>query len=145
MKALIQRVNHARVRVDNQVIGEIEKGMLLLLGIADGDTDLEIDWMVDKVANLRIFADDEGKMNLSLLDIQGELMVVSQFTLYGDCRKGRRPSFIGAGAPDLAIEVYKKFIQKAQSLGLKTAEGEFQSHMKIELENDGPVTFMIES
>lgn len=143
MKALLQRVDRARVTVDGTTSGEIGHGICLFLGVAPDDTDKDIEWLVEKVINLRIFDDENGKMNLSLMDTKGELLVVSQFTLCGDCRKGRRPSWIGAAEPVYAKSMYEKFVEKAASKGVYTETGVFQAMMKVDICNDGPVTLMI--
>jgi D-tyrosyl-tRNA(Tyr) deacylase len=145
MKAVIQRVSRAQVRVEGQIVGEIGKGMLLLLGIGKGDSKAQADSLLEKVTNLRIFEDGGGKMNLSLLDVGGSLMVISQFTLYADCRKGRRPSFTDAGSPEEAQALYEYFIRQARSRGLMVASGIFQALMEVELVNFGPVTILLDS
>ncbi len=146
MRALIQRVKYASVAVEGQTIGKIEQGLLVLLGVGPQDTEKEADFLADKCANLRIFVDENDKMNLSLLDIEGEMLVVSQFTLYADCKKGRRPSFIGAAAPAQADALYEYFQQKAKDAGVKKVEhGSFGADMKVELLNDGPVTIMLDT
>ena len=146
MRALIQRVKYASVAVEGQTIGKIEQGLLVLLGVGPQDTEKEADFLADKCANLRIFVDENDKMNLSLLDIGGEMLVVSQFTLYADCKKGRRPSFIGAAAPAQADALYEYFQQKAKDVGVKKVEhGSFGADMKVELLNDGPVTIMLDT
>lgn len=145
MKACIQRVSSARVRVAGETVGEIGHGLLVLLGVAAGDGPAELRWMVDKVLGLRIFDDGEGKMNLGLTDVGGELLVVSQFTLLGDCRKGRRPSFIGAAPPEMAERMYDEFVAAARAAGVTTATGRFRTNMEVELVNDGPVTILIDS
>ena len=145
MRACIQRVSSARVRVEGETVGEIGRGLLVLLGVAAGDGPAELRWMVDKVLGLRIFDDGEGKMNLALADVAGELLVVSQFTLLGDCRKGRRPSFIGAAAPEMAERMYDEFVAAARAAGVTTATGRFRTTMAVELVNDGPVTIWIDS
>jgi len=145
MRALIQRVKKASVKVDNEVIGSIDKGILIFLGITHEDGSKEIEYLVDKIANLRIFEDEAGKLNLSLLDIKGEALIVSQFTLYADCRKGRRPGFSDAARPEQANELYEMFVNKFNETGLKTETGEFQAMMDVELTNDGPVTIMLET
>lgn len=144
MRALIQRVNNAKVTVKDQLISQIGKGFLVFLGVTHSDTESEINYLVEKIANLRVFGDDNNKMNLSLLDIKGEVLIVSQFTLYADCKRGRRPDFISAAKPELAQELYKKFIQRFRETGLKVGEGEFGAMMDIELVNSGPVTIMLE-
>lgn len=145
MRALIQRVEYAKVKVSGKVLGQIKKGLLVLLGVAHQDEEKDIGVLVDKISNLRIFGDDQDKMNLSLMDIKGEVLIVSQFTLYADCKKGRRPSFIDAALPDKAKDLYKKFVQKFRETGLKTEEGKFGAMMDISLLNSGPVTIMLEN
>ena len=145
MRAVVQRVKSASVAVDNEVISEIARGLLILLGVAADDTHADIDYLANKVANLRIFPDEQRKMNLSLLDIGGEALVVSQFTLYGDCRKGRRPSFVAAAPPEQADTMYQAFIAALGKMGVKVKSGIFQAHMDVELVNDGPVTILLDS
>ena len=145
MRSVLQRVSRAKVTVDGEVTGEIERGLLVLLGVAAGDSEKDAAYLVDKTVNLRVFDDEGGKMNLSLLDIRGELLVVSQFTLYGDARKGRRPSFIAAAPPELANELYERFVAVARNHVSKVATGRFQAMMDVELVNDGPVTIILES
>jgi D-tyrosyl-tRNA(Tyr) deacylase len=143
MKLVIQRVKEARVTVAGQTVGHIKKGMLILLGVAQNDTPAEADAMVKKVLELRIFEDDAGKMNLSIGDIKGEFLVVSQFTLLGDCRKGRRPSFDGAADPKKGEELYEYFVRKLRGHHLKVETGQFRAMMDVSLINDGPVTFVL--
>jgi len=145
MRAVIQRVKESSVKVDRQTIGRIGKGLLVLLGVAEGDTPSDADYLANKIVNLRIFEDDNAKMNRSLLSIGGEMLVVSQFTLLGDCRKGRRPSFIAAAGPQKASELYDNFIQQVRRLGVSVETGRFQSTMEVALINDGPVTLVLES
>lgn len=145
MRAVIQRVTRAQVRVERETTGEIGRGLLILLGVGHGDTAQEADYLLDKIINLRIFEDHAGKMNLSLLDTGGELMVISQFTLYADCRKGRRPSFTDAGSPEEAQKLYDYFVAAARTRGLKVATGIFQALMEVELINFGPVTILLDS
>ena len=145
MRAVVQRVASSRVTVEGETTGKIDKGLMVLLGVADGDTDKDVTYMVDKIVNLRIFEDENDKMNLSLQDIGASLLVVSQFTLLGDCRKGRRPSFIEAAKPEIADNLYQKFVDKARSMGIRTETGRFQTHMMVELINDGPVTILVDS
>lgn len=145
MRAVIQKVSRAQVRVAGQIVGEIGKGILLLLGVGKRDLKGQADSLLEKVMNLRIFEDEGGKMNLSLLDVGGELMVISQFTLYADCRKGRRPSFTDAGSPEEAKSLYEYFISQARSRGLIVASGIFQALMEVELVNFGPVTILLDS
>jgi D-tyrosyl-tRNA(Tyr) deacylase len=145
MRACVQRVSSARVVVEGETVGEIGRGLLVLLGVAAKDGDKDLHWLVDKVVGLRIFEDADGKMNLGLADVGGELLVVSQFTLLGDCRKGRRPSFIAAAPPEQAERVYEQFVAAARSQGVRVATGRFRTHMHVELVNDGPVTLVIDS
>ena len=145
MRVLIQRVNHASCKVNGEYTGKIEKGYLLFVGITHDDNEKIIELMADKVINLRINEDENEKMNLSLKDINGELLVVSQFTLYGDCRKGRRPNFTNAAKPDLANELYEEFIEKASKQNIKVGTGKFGANMMVELTNEGPVTILIDS
>ena len=145
MRTVIQRVKYARVSVDGKVIGEIDKGLLVLLGITHEDTIKEVKWLANKTKNLRIFEDEEEKMNLSLEDVKGKVLIISQFTLYGNSIKGNRPSFIDAAIPDLAKDLYLKFIEEFKSFGIETQEGEFGADMKVELLNDGPVTIIIDT
>jgi D-tyrosyl-tRNA(Tyr) deacylase len=145
MRACIQRVSTARVIVDGETVGAIGRGFLVLLGVAADDGDDDLAWLVDKVVGLRVFDDADGKMNLALADVAGELLVVSQFTLLGDCRKGRRPSFIAAAPPETAERVYDQFVAAARSSGVRVATGRFRAHMAVELVNDGPVTLVIDS
>lgn len=145
MRLVIQRVNHASVTVDEQVIGKIGKGLLVFLGVADGDTKEMVDKYVKKLQGLRIFEDADGKTNLSIQDVGGEVLVVSQFTLYADCKKGNRPSFVKAGAPDFANELYEYFKQKCKEAFGKVECGSFGADMKIDLQNDGPFTILWDS
>jgi D-aminoacyl-tRNA deacylase len=145
MRAVIQRVSESRVSVEGQTIGAIGRGMLVLLGVARGDTPRDAAFLCEKIVNLRIFEDDAGKMNRSLLECGGELLVVSQFTLLGDCRKGRRPSFIQAADPETANRLYENFVENAREKGLRVQTGEFRAMMAVSLINDGPVTFIVES
>ena len=145
MRAVIQRVSRAKVSVENQTIGEIGKGILVLLGVAETDSEKEAVYLLEKTINLRIFEDAEDKMNLSLADIKGDLLVVSQFTLYGDVRKGRRPSFIKAAAPEKANQLYEFFVSEARRQIGRVETGKFQAMMDVELTNDGPVTIMLDS
>jgi D-aminoacyl-tRNA deacylase len=145
MRVLVQRVSKARVLVSGEVVGAIERGFVLLVGITGGDTEAELQWMANKCANLRIFADDQGLMNRSLVDIAGEALVVSQFTLYGDARKGNRPSFIDAAKPEIADPLYRRFCEILGGLiGRPVATGRFGAMMDVELTNDGPVTIWLE-
>ncbi len=145
MRALVQRVSEARVTVDGQPCGETGPGLLVLIGVTHADTVERAAWLAGKVAGLRIFEDAEGKMNRSVSDVGGGVLVVSQFTLYGDCRKGRRPSFDAAARPEQARTLYDAFVAKLRELGLPVATGVFQAHMQVALVNDGPVTLMIET
>lgn len=145
MRAVIQRVSRAKVTVDNEITGEIGKGLLILLGVSVKDSEKDAAYLLEKILNLRIFEDSEQKMNLSLLDISGEMLVVSQFTLYGDVRKGRRPSFIEAAPPEKANMLYEYFVAEARKQVKKTATGKFQAMMDVELVNDGPVTILLDS
>lgn len=145
MRAVVQRVSRAKVTVDEHVVGEIGRGLLVLLGVAEKDANEDADYLVEKILNLRVFEDADDKMNLSLLDIDGKLLVVSQFTLYGDTRRGRRPSFINAAAPDKANKLYEYFVTKARSSVTKVETGEFQAMMDVELVNNGPVTIILDS
>jgi len=145
MRAVVQRVSSSKVTVDGEVIGNINKGLLVLLGVTHEDTSKDVDYIIDKVLNLRIFEDENEKMNLSLKDVEGELLVVSQFTLYGDCRKGSRPSFSNAARPEVATKLYEEFIDKARKEGIVTQTGMFGAHMMVDLTNDGPVTILLES
>ncbi|MBP3930769.1 MAG: D-tyrosyl-tRNA(Tyr) deacylase [Peptostreptococcaceae bacterium] len=145
MRAVVQRVASSRVSVDENITGEIERGLLVLLGVTHEDSSADVDYLLEKIVNLRIFEDENEKMNLSLKDINGELLVVSQFTLYGDCRKGRRPNFTNAAKPDLANELYEEFIEKASKQNIKVGTGKFGANMMVELTNEGPVTILIDS
>lgn len=145
MRAVIQRVKRASVAVNGKGVSEIGKGLLVFLGVAHEDTRADLDYLANKTANLRIFEDDDGKMNRSLLDIGGEALVVSQFTLYGDCRKGRRPSFIEAARPEKADALYQEFIHSLTQMGVGVKAGVFQAMMDVELINDGPVTMLLDS
>ena len=143
MKVVLQRVTHAQVTVEEQVVGKIGHGFLLLLGVEDADTVETADRMVEKICKLRIFQDEHGKTNLSLADVGGELLVVSQFTLYADCHKGNRPSFVKAGAPDKANRLYEYFVERCRQYVPKVEHGSFGADMKVELLNDGPFTLVL--
>jgi D-tyrosyl-tRNA(Tyr) deacylase len=145
MRVILQRVSRASVTVDGVVTGAIDTGLLVLLGISKSDQQRDADYLVDKIAGLRIFPDDAGKMNRSVEEIGGALLVVSQFTLYGDCRKGRRPGFDLAAPPDLARPLYEYFVARARARALQVETGIFQAHMDVALVNDGPVTFLLDS
>ncbi|GAB4401397.1 MAG: D-tyrosyl-tRNA(Tyr) deacylase [Anaerolineales bacterium] len=144
MRVLIQRVSKASVTVEGQTISQIRKGLLILLGIGHGDEEGQVQFLAEKTANLRIFEDEQGKTNLSVLDVKGEAIVVSQFTLYADSRKGRRPSFIDAALPDVAEPLVNRFIELLRSHGVPTQTGKFGAHMEVEIHNDGPVTIWLE-
>ena len=144
MKVVIQRVETANVSVNQKIVGKIDQGLLLLVGFTNGDSEKEIDWMVNKIANLRIFDDDNGVMNLSVKEIKGEILSVSQFTLYADSRKGNRPSYINALGGGDAIKLYEKFNIKLRETGIKIEEGIFAADMKVSLVNDGPITIILE-
>ena len=145
MKALLQRVDRAGVSVDGKITGEIGKGLCVFLGVFHEDTDKDVKWLADKIVNLRIFEDVSGKMNRSVIDENGEVLVVSQFTLCGDCKKGRRPSWTNAAEPTFANSMYEKFVKEIEVRGVRTATGVFQAYMKVEICNDGPVTLMIDT
>jgi D-tyrosyl-tRNA(Tyr) deacylase len=145
MRAVVQRVKKARVDVAGQTVGEIEQGLLVFLGVGEEDSEKEAEYLADKIANLRIFSDADDLMNMSLLDTRGSALVVSQFTLWGDCRKGRRPSFAKAARPERAKELYDNFIKLLQTKGIKVASGRFQEMMDVHLLNDGPVTLLLDS
>jgi D-tyrosyl-tRNA(Tyr) deacylase len=145
MRAVLQRVSSSDVEVEAKKVGEIKKGLLIFLGIGKDDNVEDINYLVDKIVNLRIFSDQDGRMNLSALDIGAELLVVSQFTLYGDCRKGRRPSFDLAAPPQEAEKLYEEFLSYIKTFGLRVETGEFKTHMKVTLINDGPVTILLDS
>lgn len=145
MRAVVQRVKEASCIVDDKIVGKINKGILLFLGVGEGDEEKALHYLVDKVLGLRIFSDQEGKMNLSLEDIEGEILIISQFTLYGDVRKGKRPSFTRSAAPDLGEKFYEQFIEEVNNRGIRAETGEFGADMDIELINDGPVTILLDS
>lgn len=145
MRAVVQRVSKASVTVDHQVVGKISTGFLVLLGVGLDDSGQDVDYIVNKIAGLRIFNDDDGNFNLSLEDVGGELLIVSQFTLHGDARKGRRPSFIHAARPDTAIPLYEQAVSRLRGMGYRVETGRFGEHMEVSLVNDGPVTILLDS
>ena len=145
MRAVVQRVKESSVTVNNHVVGEIGPGLLILLGVGQDDTRKDCEYLANKIAHLRIFSDEKGFMNLSLLDTKGSALVVSQFTLWGDCRKGRRPSFVKAAPPEAARELYEHFVELLKETGLTVATGRFQEMMDVHLINDGPITLMLDS
>jgi len=145
MRAVLQRVRRAKVTVGDETTGEIAAGWLVLLGVAPADSRAEVEWLAEKVANLRAFPDADGKMNRSVLEVGGAVLAVSQFTLYGDCRRGRRPGFTGAAPPEVAEPLYEAFVTALKALGVPTATGRFAADMQVELVNDGPVTFVIDT
>ena len=145
MRAVVQRVTSSKVVVDDKVVGEIGKGLNILIGISKEDTEEDLLYLRDKIINLRIFEDENDKMNLSLLDIKGEILAISQFTLYGDCRKGRRPNFMEAEGGDRAKTLYDSFVDLLKEKDIKVETGEFGAHMKVDIQNDGPVTLILDS
>ena len=145
MRAVVQRVSSASVTVSEEIVGQIKAGFLILLGVAEDDTQDDLIWLAAKIAGLRVFEDADGKMNLDLQQIDGSALVVSQFTLMGDCRKGRRPSFVAAGRPEKANELYESFVAEMRGLGIPVETGTFQAHMDVALVNDGPVTLLLDS
>lgn len=145
MRAVIQRVSRASVSVDGEQLGAISTGLVALIGICAADGNKDVDWLAEKIINLRVFPDDSGKMNWSLADIGGEMLIVSQFTLYGDCRKGRRPGYSNAASPDKAEPLYQRFIGQVDQQNIKTASGKFQAMMEVTIINDGPVTLLVDS
>lgn len=145
MRAVVQRVTSSKATVNDEVVGSIERGFNVLLGISKDDGEEDIKYIKDKIINLRVFQDENDKMNLSLLDVEGEILVISQFTLYGDCRKGRRPNFMEALGGDEAIKLYDEFVKMLKATGLKVETGEFGADMKVEIHNDGPVTILLDS
>ncbi|HEY7613078.1 MAG TPA: D-aminoacyl-tRNA deacylase [Gemmatimonadales bacterium] len=144
MRVVLQRVSRASVTIDGRIAGSIGRGFCLLVGLTHGDTEATVDWMAEKVAGLRLFSDPEGKMNLGLDEVAGGVLVISQFTLYGDAAKGRRPSFIDAARPEQAIPLYERFVAALGGRGLEVATGEFGANMQVEIHNDGPVTLILE-
>lgn len=145
MRAVVQRVSESKVVVEEKTVGEIGKGILILLGVEQDDTEKDVLYMAEKIANLRIFQDEDGKMNLSTIDVKGSALIISQFTLMGDCRKGRRPSYSTSAKPELAIPLYEMFIKEMQKQGVPTQEGVFQAMMDVHIVNQGPVTLLIDS
>jgi len=145
MRAVVQRVSRSSVRVDDEIIGSVKKGIMVLLGVESGDTEKDVDYMVEKIINLRIFEDEDEVMNFSLLDIKGEMLAISQFTLLGDCRKGRRPSYKNAARPDDANCLYESFVEKSRLKDVRVETGKFQAEMIVDIVNDGPVTLLIDS
>lgn len=144
MRVLLQKVNHAKVTIAGEVVGSIQKGYTLLVGIAPGDTETELDYLVRKIINVRIFEDEDGKMNLALKDVAGEILSISQFTLYADTKKGNRPGFSNAAGPELAEPLYQQFNDKLRAAGVHVETGNFGAEMQVELENDGPTTIWYE-
>ena len=144
MRVVLQRVSRASVSIDGRTAGAIDRGFCLLVGLTHGDTDATVDWMAEKVAGLRLFPDADGKMNLGLDEVGGGVLVISQFTLYGDSAKGRRPSFIDAARPETAIPLYERFVGALRARGLEVSTGEFGADMQVEIHNDGPVTLILE-
>ncbi|WP_019850942.1 D-aminoacyl-tRNA deacylase [Desulfitobacterium sp. PCE1] len=145
MRSVVQRVTQASVTVEGEIVGRIGAGLLVLFGVGQGDTVSDLDWMVDKIVGLRLFEDEEGKMNRSIQDVGGEILMVSQFTLYGDCRKGKRPSFSTAAPPEMAKNLFQQAVEKMRGYGLHVETGIFQAEMQVALVNDGPVTLLIDS
>ena len=145
MRAILQRVTRGKVTIEGEVNGEIGQGFVVLLGVGANDTEAEVELLTNKIVNLRVFADGEGKFNLSALDVNAEMLVVSQFTLFADCRKGRRPSFTDAARPELAIPLYEKFVERLRTMGFKVETGVFQADMLVEIHNSGPVTIWLDT
>lgn len=145
MRAVLQRVTKASVTVEDEIVGQIEHGFAILLGVAAGDQEADAQYLADKTVGLRVFDDDQGKMNLSIQDVKGSVLVVSQFTLLGDCRKGRRPSFVDAAPPEVAERLYETFVAAVAIAGVPVATGRFRTHMRVSIENDGPVTMLLDS
>ncbi len=145
MRAVVQRVSRASVTVNGEITGQIEQGFLVLLGVEQSDTQDDVIYLAQKTVGLRVFEDDAGKMNLALSDVQGKMLVVSQFTLLGDCRKGRRPSFVNAARPEQADLLYQSYVAEIKGHGIEVATGRFQEHMDVELVNDGPITLLLDS
>jgi D-aminoacyl-tRNA deacylase len=145
MRAVLQRVNKGSVSINGRLTGSINAGLVILLGVGENDTESDVELLVKKIANLRIFADTAGKFNLSALEVRAELLVISQFTLYADARKGRRPSFTGAARPEIAVPLYQKFVEQLRAMGLRVETGEFQADMLVEIHNSGPVTIWLDT
>ena len=145
MRAVVQRVNRAQVMVDEEIVGKIGRGLLVLLGVTHADSEADADYLADKIAGLRVFEDENGKMNLDTASVSGEVLVVSQFTLYGDVRRGKRPSFDAAAPPERARQLYEYFVERIRATGLPCQTGRFQETMQLELVNDGPVTILLDS
>ncbi len=145
MRAVVQRVSRAQVAVDGEIVGEIDRGLLVLLGVTHADTEADADYLADKIVGLRIFEDENGKMNLDTAVVRGGILVVSQFTLYGDVRRGKRPSFDAAASPERALQLYEHFVDRIRAVGLPCQTGRFQEMMQVELVNDGPVTILLDS
>lgn len=145
MRAVVQRVHESSVTVDGRITGRIGKGLLVLLGVSETDAEQDADYLAEKILGLRCFTDDASKFNLSVRDVGGSVLAVSQFTLFGDCRKGKRPSFTEAARPELAIPLYERFVERVRALGIEVQTGEFGAHMDVHLVNDGPVTLMLDS
>lgn len=145
MRAILQRVSQAHVSVDGKIVGKIQRGLVVLLGIAPDDTSKQADWLAEKIVSLRLFPDQESKMNTNLIDIQGQVLVISQFTVYGECQKGRRPSFTKAAAPEIAEPLYQYFLDACRMLGIPTEAGIFGASMQVSLVNEGPVTLILDS
>ena len=145
LRAVVQRVTTARVTVDDEIVGEIDAGLLVLVAAGSKDTEQDVEYLANKLVSLRIFSDANGAMNLSVLDVRGAILSVSQFTLYGDCKRGRRPSFVRAAPPDRALDLYRRFNRRLKELGAVVETGQFQADMKVSLTNDGPVTIVFDS
>ncbi|MCC6795223.1 MAG: D-tyrosyl-tRNA(Tyr) deacylase [Candidatus Hydrogenedentes bacterium] len=145
MRAVVQRVHESSVTVEGRITGKIGKGLLVLLGVSESDTEQDADYLAEKIVGLRCFTDDASKFNLSVRDVGGSVLAVSQFTLFGDCRKGKRPSFTEAARPELAIPLYERFVERVRASGIEVQTGEFGAHMDVHLVNDGPVTLMLDS